>query len=168
MPKLQRNSRGTFYLVTRSSSREIITLQVKREAEPLLREMGIREGDDLGAAYSILRDNEWLFTLGEMSGGGIGDALPKRQKEEPLTIPWDGSTEYAPRFLYSASTSVHYTRLYIENSSDYWITVPTIIKHHGAIELIRLGAVIGQEFTGRALRMMLQRRWVYSDDIAIG
>jgi hypothetical protein len=167
MPKLRRNSRGNLYIITKNSFGQIITLQVAPQAEPWLRQVGIRVGEELGSAYRVLRENDWLSTRGEISGGGDGSQGTRDAKEEPLTIPWSRSTEYAPRFLLDSRNSIHYTRLYVENSSDYWLTVPMIIKHHGAKELIRLGAVIGQEFTGRALNMMLERRWVYSDDMEL-
>lgn len=84
--------------------------------------------------------------------------------EEPLTIPCDNEFADVSRFLYAPNKAIYYTILYIENSSDWWLEVPLLIKHRGAVELLDLGASIGDEFTEAGLRLLFERRWGYLDE----
>ncbi len=84
--------------------------------------------------------------------------------DEPLTIPTDSEFANAPRFLFAPNTSIYYTILSVENSSDQWLVVPLLIKHRGAMELLRLGASVDEEFTEEGLHLLFERRWCYLDE----
>jgi hypothetical protein len=77
-----------------------------------------------------------------------------------------GGSEFAnaPRFLFAPNKSIYYTILNVENSSDQWLEVPVLIKYLGAMELIRLGATVDEEFTEEGLKLLFARRWCYRDE----
>lgn len=179
MAKLYRTSRGGYYTKSQNQYREIITLQIRTEGVKWLLDSGYRVGDDLGTALWDLKENDWVYTRGEVTGGGEldlsagwihhdalqdSDAEEERLEDELLTVPCDDESSFVPRFLYAPHKSIYYTILHVENSSDYWLQVPLLIKHHGALELKRLGATVGEEFTEEGLKLIFQRRWGYFDE----
>lgn len=156
----------------------MVTLQIIPKGAKWLIDSGYSAGDELGAAYWDLHEQGWLYTRGEFDGGGLVEPTPgfvpnealtpfvvesTVDPDEPLTIQTHDSQPSAPLFLYSPS-GVYYTILNVENSSDYWLEVPLLIKHHGALELIQMGAEVGGEFTEAGLRTIFERRWGYFDD----
>jgi hypothetical protein len=179
MPKLYRNSTGGYYTKSLNQDRQVITLQIRREGAQWLLDSGYREGSELGAAFWDLVEYDWLYTRGDTTGGGeiglsvgwvqhdaLADSPPLDDllENEPLTIPCDDEYGVVPRFLYAPNKSIYYTILHVENSSDAWLQVPLLIKHRGAMELLRLGASVGEEFTEEGLKLIFQRRWGYFDD----
>jgi len=143
MPKLYRKSNGVYYTKTLNNSRQVITLQIKSEGAAWLRNGGFDVEQELGTAFWDLYENNWLYTLGDVTGGGELDiptnwiqheALGTHPLEmepvsdEPLTIPTDSEFANAPRFLFAPNTSIYYTILSVENSSDQWLEVPLLIK----------------------------------------
>ncbi len=179
MPKLYRNIRGAYYTRTRNNSVEVITLQIRESGAQWLRDIGFDEGQELGVVYWDLVEKEQLFTRGEESGGGELDISTNWVRNQslamfdleldpfpiqPPTIPTRTEFTNAPRFLYAPHKSIYYTILYIENSSDSPLEVPLLIKHRGALELLRLGAAIDEEFTEDGLKLLFERRWCYHDE----
>jgi hypothetical protein len=180
MPKLYQNRNGGFYTKTLNSSRQVITQQIDDEGSDWLAASGYAVENDLGSAYWELHENGWLYTKGEVNGGGEVDDVPPNWiqhdalrsfpaphhplSSEPLTIPCDNEFAYVSRFLYAPNKSIYYTILYVENSSDAWLQLPLLIKHRGAIELRERGAEIGGEFTETGLQLIMERRWAYLDD----
>ncbi len=177
--KLYQNSRGGYYTKSKNLSGQVVTLQIDDEGVQWLLRSGYREGDEIDAARPTLRENNWLYTLGEFQGGGELDLqatwVPNQalnpgisdsaiSLDEPLTVPCDDEFSVFPKFLLSPINSVYYTVLHVENSSDLWLQVPVLIKHYGAMELIRLGAQVGDEFTESGLRLIFLRRWGYFDE----
>ena len=179
MANLYQNSNGSYYTKTRNMSGQIVTLQIHEQGAKWLLDSGFDVGDTLGAAFWELKRSDWLYTRGELSGGGEPDYATNWVQhdafaispvdiepipEEPLTIATGSEFGTAPRFLFAPSKSIYYTILNIENSSDYWLEVPLLIKHHGAMELLRLGAEVDEEFTEEGLRLLFARRWCYFDE----
>jgi hypothetical protein len=178
MAKLYQNRAGQYFTKSKIHGR-VVTLQIADEGADFLHDIGIEIGDELGAVYWDLVDNHWIYTLGEFPGGGEldisdewvrHDALSTISPEirdvpkEPLTHLGNDELTTVPRFLYAPHKSIYYTILHVENSSDSWLEVPILIKHHGAQELLRRGAVLGQEFTEAGLRLLFLRRWGYFDE----
>lgn len=179
MPKLYVNQRTGRFYTRRAINGRIVTLQLTDEGSDFLHDIGLGEGDELGEVYWDLVANGWVGTLREHPGSGEvafsddrfrDQALsvlaiePSVLTDEPLTIPCAGDLSTAPRFLYASRTSIYYTVLHVENSSDSWLEVPILIKHYAAMELLERGAVLGEEFTETGLRMLFQNRWGYFDE----
>ena len=179
MPRLYRNGKGGYYTRSLNHDKQVITFQIHNDGARWLLESGYREGAELGTAFWDLMQYEWLYTRGEETGGGdvdlgmewvqheaLSDSPPYEEflEDEPLTIPCDDEYGVVPRFLYAPNKSIYYTILHVENSSDAWLQVPLLIKHRGAMELLRLGASVGEEFTEEGLKLIFQRRWGYFDE----
>ncbi|CAA9287639.1 MAG: hypothetical protein AVDCRST_MAG93-3662 [uncultured Chloroflexia bacterium] len=179
MANLYQNSNGSYYTKTKNLSGQIVTLQIREQGAKWLIDSSFDVGDTLGAAFWELKKSGWLHTLGETTGGGepgystnwiqhdafaINPVDIEPNTDEPLTVPTGSEFASAPRFLFAPSKSIYYTILNIENSSDYWLEVPLLIKQDGAMELLRLGAGVGEEFTEEGLRLLFVRRWCYFDE----
>jgi hypothetical protein len=179
MPKLYQGENGLFYTKKWFPNTNVITQHITDEGVDYLFEEGYGVGDELGSAYWDLYNQDWLYTLGTGVGGGHlepdehyipNDALTpfgiqsQVDTSEPITLTTDGTYPNAPVFMQSPSTGIYYTILCVENSSDYYLQVPLLIKRHGAMELLQLGAELGDEFTESGLRLIFERRWGYFDE----
>jgi len=178
MPKFYQGSKGNYYTKLKTNN-HISTLQIHYAGARWLIKSGFALGDELGAAFRDLQERGWLSTRGEFEGGSIVAPTPgyipnealtpfaiksSVDPEEPLTVRPHETVAGAPLFLHSPSSGVYYTILSIENSSDYYLEVPLLIKHLGAMELIEMGAEVGAELPEAGLRAIFEHRWGYFDD----
>ncbi len=179
MPKLYRNIRGAYYTRSRNKSGEVITLQIKDSGAQWLLDNGFEVDQELGTVFWDLVENDQLFTRGEVLGGGEFELSTNWIRNQslaifaveldpfpvqPPTIPTRSEFTNAPRFLYAPHRSIYYTILHIGNSSDAPLEVPLLIKPRGAMELLRLGAAVDEEFTEDGLKLLFARRWCYHDE----
>lgn len=183
MPKLYKSLGGSFYTKPVIKG-QIVTLQIRPEGADWLRAAGYKHGDELGTDYWELVDNDWLFTKGEVAGGGEINLEPvsgndprsmvegfphigrgSSQSTTKVAVAASVATQtYAPRFLFDRGQSVYYTQLTIANSDPGHLGLRVLIKNRGAAELLQMGVSVGDEFTALGLQTLFARRWVYCND----